>query len=241
MTPPKNTRFRVVLAICIALFSAVLFLLSPIFSISEVVVLGNHRVSQDDIVSNLGANGNIFLLNTRRSRQEIMGNFHIGDVAITRNLPNQVVVTVYERRLSAYIEHPPGNFLFLDEHGRVLEVRSYTTEPLPLLQGLHISRFQLGELLDVPDELSFAHIMQYTQLLVAHGIIDRITHINISDPSNIRILINYLEFQVGGVQDADAKVRTIIEILAQLPNAHMLRGFVEMQEIGSSYRLRLLE
>lgn len=239
----RGLKFKIAMVIGGIALALVLVLVSPIFHVREVVVLGNHRVCETDIKArlNIAGNSNIFLINWGNARRAILGNLHIEDVSFSRELPGRLYVSIQERRLSAYVEHEPGSFLFLDENGRVLEIRNYITELLPRLDGLQFTRFQLGEILEVSDEINFINIMQYTQLLTLHGLINQITHINVSDPANIRILVNYLEFHVGGIQDADAKVRTIAEKLYRLPNAHIIRGFVDIREIRSEYFLVLLQ
>jgi len=238
----KGRKFKIAAVIGGVMLAVILVLVSPIFYIQEVVIQGNSRVSKSDIEQRLGlsSTSNILLLNTRAARRRIMSNLYIGNVGFRRDLPGRLYVTVFERRPSAYVEHM-GNFLVLDDFGRVLEVRSSFQETLPLLEGLQFTRSQLGEILDVANATDFDSVVLYTQLLVIHGLIHYISHINVSDPSNIRILVNYLEFHVGGPADADEKVRAIVEVLDKLPNAGMTRGFVDMRDSRAQFSLELLQ
>lgn len=240
MSTLRGRRFKVALIICGTILAFILVLVSPFFSVTHIVIQGNARVSQSDIRERLGNPGNIFMLNTRQARDRIMGNLYIGDVTFRRDFPDRLYVTVFERRLSAYVFHM-GNYLYLDDFGRVLEVRSYISEARPVLQGLDFQRWQLGEVLEVANDIDFAAVVLYTQLLSTHGLIYSISHINVSDPSNIRILVNYLDFHVGGVMDADEKVRTMKEILNELPDAARMRGFVNLQQIQPLFFLELLQ
>jgi len=226
----------------IALF-LVLILVSPIFFIQDIIIEGNLHVSDADIRSRLGlsASSNILLFNSDAARTRVMGNVYIADVRFRRDLPGRLHVTVLERRLSAYVEHMPGSFLFLDDQGRVLEVRSHLPEPLPILEGLNFTRFQVGEILEVPDSVDFAKIVHYTQLLIAHGIINRVTYIIVSDPTNIRILVRYKEFHLGGISNADEKIRTVVDMLAQLPDDGTIRGSVDLREIRPEYFFSILQ
>ncbi|MCL1786973.1 MAG: FtsQ-type POTRA domain-containing protein [Defluviitaleaceae bacterium] len=238
----RGKKFKIAVAIAGLALAILLFLLSPVFHIQTVVIQGNNRVGRADIETRLGLNvtSNIFLLNTTAARRRIMGNLYVGDVAFTRQLPGHLTVTVFERRPSAYVAHM-GNFLVLDDFGRVLEVRQERREMLPLLEGLQFSRWNLGEVLAVENTVDFSNVVLYTQLLVQYGLIHDISHINVSDPSNIRILVNYLEFHVGGIVDADEKVRTIIEMLNNLPDASRVRGYVNLQDITTQFNLNLLQ
>ena len=238
----KGKKFKIAAVIGGLVLAVLVFLVSPVFHIQNVAVQGNSRVDRLDIEERLGLNAtsNILLLNTNAARRRIMGNLYIGDVAFTRELPGHLVVTVFERRPSAYVEHM-GSFLVLDDFGRVLEVQSYKREILPLLEGLQFSRWNLGEVLDVVNAVDFSNVVLYTQLLVNYGLIHDISHINVADPSNIRILVNYLEFHVGGIADADEKVRTIVAMLDNLPDAGRTRGYVNLRDIRPQFNLNLLQ
>jgi cell division protein FtsQ len=238
----RGLKFRIAVVTCVVVLSMVLFLLSPLFYIQDVVVQGNNLVSKADIIERLGvySTSNILLLNTRDARRRIMGNIYIGNVTFTRNLPGRLYVNVLERRPSAYVELY-GNFLLLDDYGRVLEIKPYMTETLPILVGLQFPRFNLGEILEVVNETDFNSVVLYTQLLVTYDLIHRISYINVSDPFNIRILVNYLEFIVGGVEDADEKVRTILGVLDVLPDADRIRALADISGCRIQFSLELLQ
>jgi len=238
----RGRKFKIAVVVGGVMLAAILVLVSPIFYIQEVVIQGNNRIGKADIEQRLGLNStsNILLFNTGAARRRIMGNLYIGGVSFRRDLPGRLYVTVFERRPSAYVEHM-GNFLVLDDFGRVIEIRPNFQETLPLLEGLKFTSFQLGEMLDVSNATDFDSVVLYTQLLVTHGLIHYISHINVSDPSNIRILVNYLEFHVGGPADADEKVRAIVEVLYRLPDAGRTRGLVDMRETRAQFSLELLQ
>ena len=236
----RNLRIAAISSIII--LAAILFMLSPIFHIREVIVENAIFLSPDEVRMRLDLErgSSLILFNAAAARRRAMENFYISDIQFRRDMPNRLYVSIEERRLTAYIEHLPGVFLFIDDYGRVLEVRNYVTEPLPMLEGLQITRFQVGEILDVPDTVAFNVVVHYAQLLRQHGLIDRVASMNVSDTSNIRILVNYLEFNVGGASGADEKIRAVISILENLPNADLVRGFVSMTQVGTYYFLEIL-
>jgi len=238
----KGRKFKIAAIVSGVVLAGILFLVSPFFHVQEVIIQGNSRISHSDIEQRLGVTGtdNILLLNTSAARRRIMSNLFIGDVSIRRDLPGRLYVTVFERRPSAYVAHM-GNYLVLDDFGRVLEIRSNFQETLPLLEGLQFTSSRLGEILDVANAVDFDSVVLYTQLLVTHELIHNITHINVSDSANIRILINYLEFHVGGPADADEKVRAIVEVLNELPDAGRMRGIVDMRDTRAQFSLQLLQ
>jgi cell division septal protein FtsQ len=239
----KSTRFYLAAIIgTIALF-ALFFLFSSFFHVREVIIGGNQLISDEEIHMrlNIGENTHLLLYNARNARRRIMLNNYVGDVRIERAMPGRLYVNVVERRLTAYVEHMPGSFLFLDDTGRVLEIRNFFTEPLPVLIGLQFTRFQIGEVLEVPDPAAFNVIVQYTQLLYHYGLINQVSHINVADASSIRILIHNIEFDVGGVTNADEKVRVIVQVLETMPNVGLIPGFMNLREIRPQYSFEILQ
>ena len=237
-----SRKFTIALIICVIAFSAVVFMFSPFFYIREIIITGNNTVSQTEIINRLEADtsSNLLFFNTRAARRRVMENLYIADVNFHRDLPGRLNVQIRERRLAAYVQHAPGSFLYIDEQGRVLEVRSVTSGTLPIVEGLNFTRFVLGEVLDVPDSAAFNIVTLYAQLVYRHGLVCRVTHINVSDTANTRILVGNIEFNVGGMSDAEVKVGIIAGILAEMPEVELARGIVDLREIRGEYFFEIL-
>jgi len=237
-------KFKTILVICTLALAAVAFLFSPLFRIDEsaLVIEGYTAVSRAEILNRLEIDSrtNLLFFNTVEARRRIMQNLYVDDVSFRRELPNRLHVRVQERRLSAYVEDTPGNFLFIDENGRVLDARTFFTEPKPIVMGLNFTRFALGELLEVDNPAAFFTVVQYAQLLNRYELTERAARIDVSDIENTRIMIYNIEFNVGDIMQADEKVRTIVEILSVLPNADRISGFVDLREIRSQYSFQIL-
>jgi len=238
----RGKRFVIVIIICAIVLVGAVGLISPIFHIQEIVVQGTVRVCQTEIRDRLRLEigDNILMFNAANARERILGNPNIGNVTFVRDMPDRLYVVVHERRPSAYVEHV-SNFLVLDDVGYVLDVRRHMDVSLPLLEGLQFTRYQLGEVLEVANPTDFSAIVHYTQLLITHDLLHTITHINVSDPTNIRILANYMEFHVGCTTDADYKVRTIGQMLEASPSAGIMRGYVDMRVRRPEYFFVLLQ
>jgi hypothetical protein len=235
-------KFKVTIGLCAIVLGFVLFLVSPYFGAREIIITGNTAVASAEIHERLEMTlgVNILLFNTAAARRRIMENLYIDSVGFSRTLPGRVYVNVRERRVIGYIEHSPGSFLFVDETGRVLEVRSNFTEPLPVVTGLPVTSFQLGERLEVPVPAVFSTVAQYAMALQWHGLATFVTHIDVSDPLNVRILFPNIEFNVGDAHNADEKVRVMTEILLSLPNVASYRGFMDLREITDRFFFTIL-
>ena len=218
------------------------FLASPMFHITQVAIEGNIRTPDEEIIGRLRVHetSNLVFFGTRAARDRLMENFFIADVTFRRELPNILHVEIDERRLMGYVEHL-GFYLYLDDFGRVVDIRSYMDDPRPLLTGLNVRSFQMGERIDVPDTVALHAIVHYSLLLYHHNLIDRVTHMDVSDTNNIRILVNYWEFNVGGVMGADEKLRIMIAMLDAMPDYDMMRGRTDLRQLGPHFFFEILQ
>ena len=237
-----SRKFKLAITVCILAFVAVVFMFSPFFHVQEIIVSGYSAVSRDEIAQRIEADSstNLLFFNTRAARRRVLENLYIAEVNFQRDLPGRLYVQVRERRLAAFVEHAPGSFLYIDEQGRVLEVRSNITQQRPIVEGLNFTRFTLGEILDVADRTAFNIVTQYAQHIYRHGLICRVSHIDVSDTNNTRILVGYVEFNVGGIRDAEMKVRIIAGILDEMPEAELARGFVDLRETNGEFIFEIL-
>ena len=210
-----------------------IILVSPVFRIREVIVTGYSNVGRMEINARLGigTNSNLLLFSTNAARRRLMQNLNIEEVIIVRDFPGRLYVTIRERRLAGYIENMQDQFLFIDESGRVIEIRNERSDNLPVVKGLRFTGFVLGEHLDVPDQRAFSTIVRYAQMLSMYGLTHRVTYIDVSDVFNIRILIGSLEINVGDISYAEEKVRTIQAILQEMPGGEPMPGFIDLREI----------
>jgi len=223
-------------------FIIVLIVFSPLFNFVYISVHGNFQISSEEILERAGLtdSGNFFLFAPNRAEKDIMQNPYIDQVVFTRTFPDTLEIRVIERFLSGFIEHVDGMFLYVDEFGRVIEVRSYKSEELPIITGLRFSSFHLGELLPVNNPDAFNAVVVYAQLLNRHGLVDRISQLDVSDPNNIRLRIYSIEVYLGDTRNAHEKISILDGILDVWYPAPYTPGFLDLREPGRDHIFRIL-
>jgi cell division septal protein FtsQ len=243
---PDNmrTRIKIALAVCALAFTAFLFIISPFFHLNmeNLRVTGCEKISREEIIARAGLNSgtHLLFLNTAYLSGQIMENLYVDNVTFEKNLPGSLSITIRERRLTGYMEYEQGKYLYIDENGRVLEISDRITEKHPMVGGLKFTRVRLGELLEVEDPQTFKTMVTYARLLVKYNITDEVYRIDLSDSDNARILMYHLDFNVGDAKNADEKVRTLMEIIKNLPNADIIQGVVDLREINRQYFMKIL-
>jgi len=237
-----SDKFRRLLIVAAGLFCVLVFMLSPVFNFEEISVSGNLQIYNDEILERAGLDGavNFFMFSPRRARQQVMENHFIDQVVFRRVFPNELEITVWERFLSGYIEYLEGMFLYIDENGRVIEVRSYKTEDLPVVTGLRFTHMQIGEILEVDNPAAFSTVVTFAQLLNRHDLTGVISQIDVSDPNNTRIRVYNMEVYLGDTSNAHEKISTLREIVNEWPGAREVRGFLDLREPSAQYIFRIL-
>jgi len=238
-----NRKFVTTIIVCIVAFVVVVFMFSPVFYVRDIIISGDDVVTRREITERIEVDltTNLLFFNAGSARSRLMENLYIAEVNFRRDLPGRrLYVDVRERRLAAYVEHTPGSFLYIDEQGRVLEVRQYTSGTRPVVVGLSFTLFARGEILEVPDANAFAVATEYALHIYNHGLINHVTYIDVSDISNIRIVVGNIEFNVGSVNIAESRVRVIAGMLPEIPDIEFARGFVDLSEIRGQYFFEII-
>lgn len=88
--------------------------------------------------------------------------------------PNKVVVTIYEKAITAYIEYMGVN-MFFDKDGIIVESSTKLPEDIPLVCGLNFDYMQLYQKLAVENENVFNVILAINQCLTKYDVkVDKI-------------------------------------------------------------------
>lgn len=163
-------------------------MLSPIFNISKITVNGNEKISSETIVSlsKLSINQNIFKFSTNNTIEAIKENSYIDKVEIKRKLPNEVEITVYERKPTLMLTY--GNtYVYINNQGYILEIKNKKGN-YPIIEGYKTPKEQIkpGNRLIEEDLKRLEDVLRILESAksVENNLDDKITKVDISDKSN---------------------------------------------------------
>ena len=132
----KNRKNRKIIALFLIIFAMIIFaLISPIFNIQTINIEGNDKVNSDTIISLSGVEtgDNIFRISERNIINNIKENTYIESVAISRNLPGTLEISVKERKV-AYQIKVINSYVYIDSQGYILEKNSKSAN-VPIIEG----------------------------------------------------------------------------------------------------------
>ncbi len=154
----KNYLLRIFFVICFCI-AAYFFLTSSLFDVQKIVVENNVYYTPEQIISIAGAKtgGNTFSESTGDMEKKLLLDPYIKSVAVSRNLPSGIKITVVERREAAYLAYRT-DFIIIDNDGIVL--RKASVEPkITMLSGLTIKLIDPGKPLAVEENAILTAIL----------------------------------------------------------------------------------
>jgi cell division protein FtsQ len=158
------------------------------FQVRRIVVHGNHRLSNGEVVSLLeGLRGESLLaVNLDEWRRGVMNSPWVADASLRRTLPSTVDVTVQERAPLG-ISRINGSLYLIDEHGAVIDEYgpNYADLDLPIIDGLSLVPG------DTNPDLSRALLARrLMDALRARNMGARVSQIDVSDSRNAVVLLD---------------------------------------------------
>lgn len=142
------------------------FASSSFFDVTEFEVKGNSYYSEDEILvmGNCKTGGNIFWgSNCSDIKSRLEKDAYMEKVKVRRILPDKISIELTERKQIAAVVYG-DNYVVVDGSGIVL--RKTQVEPqITLLQGLTISKLEVGQTIEVEQKVQFRQIMEMLEIM----------------------------------------------------------------------------
>jgi len=211
----KLAIFKLTSLIIIILAGIIYFFLSPIFNINEIVITGNEKIPQEEILklSQVQKGNNVFIKTKYSIIENIKENTYIGEVKIKRKLPGTLYIEVKERNISYQIEYNE-NYVYVDSQGYILEI-SQEKQNLIILKGCNTQEFENKKRID---EIDLEKLTMVIKVKAALKTINKFQEITYIDIANKEEYVVYLETEkktiyLGDGSNLKDKVLSLEKIL----------------------------
>jgi len=235
----KKRGFGIFFVVMIVAFAAVVVLISPLFEIRQIEVVGNGTICAEDILgrTQLTAGQNMLAFSANNVRTQINQLPFVSRVDVVREFPDKVVITISERVPIANVRVAhSATYLLIDNMGMVLESAASPTSGLPVAIGIHFANFAVGEYLEVENDLVFRDMLRLYRLFTRYDFLP--DTVDMSNPADIIFHADNLSIFFGSMSDMDRKIQYISAIRAQfMPEG---RGFIEIRDISERPRFGLI-
>ena len=226
---------RIILTLILLLTTAMLIGLTPIFSITEINVSGNHyysagqiaaksglKLSQNGFSALLGKNVlKLFSMRCDGAEQAIKAACpYVKSVAVRYAPPRTIGIEV-EERLKSFVVPYFGSGLLIDGEGVVVDIiKDYRQSDMPVALGLDIKRYEIGEALDpggggLEAAISVVNALRQADRDGGGALAWEIETIDVGDPYNLSLSTGRgITVNLGDGTDLYYRVSAAKEILA---------------------------
>lgn len=162
------------------------FMLSPVFNIKTITVVGNNKLTTDEVISlsEITTGVNTFKILTGQAEKKVKQNSYIESVKISRKLPDEIVVEVNERTATYMLEFV-NSVVYINNQGYMLEITDQKISA-PILTGINTptEEFKEGNRLNKEDLQKMETVLKIMDTLGSYDLSNLVTKINIADKKN---------------------------------------------------------
>ncbi len=213
----KGKKIKILIIILLVLIAIIAAMLSPLFNIKSIKVVGNSILQSEEIISLSGISleENIFKVRKLKTIDNIKQNAYINDVAIHKKLPNTIEIQVKERRPSFMLEYGNG-YVYLNNQGYMLEISSIKKE-IPILLGTTTSKenYKQGNRLNTEDLQKLGTAIKIMSVAQTHNIANLITTIDITNSEDYKLRLEQEKKTVylGDCSYLETRIASLLSIL----------------------------
>ena len=191
-------------------------LMSPIFNIINVQVVGNKKIDTEEIISLSGIEigQNMFQYRKDIVINNIKENPYIESVKLHRKLPDTIELVVTERK-ATFILKVGNASAYINNQGYILEITNEKST-LPIIKGIktELEQIQPGNRLITEDLEKLGDVLKIMESANSNNIADLITEIDITDRTNyiLRMAKKKKTVYLGDVSNLSTKMLWIITL-----------------------------
>ena len=214
---PKSKKIKMLIKSILVLIAIIAAMLSPLFNIKNIQVVGNTILSSEEIISLSGikTEENMFKVMKLKTIDRIKENAYINEVAIHKKLPNTIEIQVKERKPSFMLEYGNG-YVYLSNQGYMLEISSIKKD-IPTILGTTTSKenYKPGNRLNKDDLEKLGTVIKIMAVAKTHNIENLITTIDISNSDNYTLRLEQEKKTVylGDCSYLETRMSSLMSIL----------------------------
>ena len=227
----KKIYTYILMGIALLIFIVMLLMLSPWLNIKNIEINGLETLEKADIIRQikLDKTTNILSFNNFIVKRRLKNNYYIESVKLTKKLPDTVTIDITERQIVGYVPYI-NDYMYIDESGMVVDIKSSYTEPLPIIYGLNFDSFTIGKKLKTDNDEAFSIVMEITNAIKDKEDLKQILKIDISNLEDIHLYMENLDIILGNREGLNIKINTLNEIVKNFKPEE--KGFVYIDDIN---------
>lgn len=215
----KNAKPKKILLVILFLIILVVLLTSGLFNIKTIDVIGNSKLSSEQIISlsKIKKQTNLFKINKSQAIQNIKESAYIENVIIKRKLPNKIEIEVEEREIK-YMLQFADSYVYINNQGYMLEI-SNEKKNVPILIGIttDLSNIKPGNRINIEDLKKMNMVIKIFETAISNEIGHLINKIDISNEQNYTLILESEQKTVylGDCSELNTRILYLKKILEE--------------------------
>ncbi len=225
--------YGVTLLIVLSVFAVLS--LTVFFKIDEIIVDGDTRYNNDDIIktSRINTGENLIMCNTSAGESDIWKEYpFIEYVSIEKKLVNKVIIHVREAIPTSVIESE-GNYVLLSESGKIVDISEKKQYDVPIILGAKLLSPQLSSSVVYKDTSLEGYVKSILDGAEENGL----GLLKVVDVTNLSKIIvetkNGLHIILGTPENIDYKLRTAKKIITDKGIPETSKGTLDVSMSSS--------
>lgn len=234
-------------ALLVLILAIAVILNESLLKIHHIAVIGNEKVSWDEVVTAAGLKGSVgyFTVNERKIASGIESNRYLIFERLEKQFPDSLTIYVKERVPTVFVSEM-GAVYVLDSAGMVLERREQNqnsdellgralNEQMIIVTGLKPKDLRVGRVMTAG---SSNHMEAYRELLselALQGFSSQVSELNITDPDSLYLITtDGYTAHLGNLTDLRAKIGTVRAVVDKLREMEKKGGMLEASIPGEA-------
>ena len=223
--------FLALVAVLIVMF------FTPFFNIKNVEIVGNNRISSEEITNTVGeiSGRNLFAYRKGRIKNKLYKMAYVDKVSVRKKtFPPTITIDIKEC-VPAFQTEYAGAFAVVDKFGKVLEQTAEKLEGVPVMEGVTLTSAKVGETVAFKDSEIQKTVMFCIENMEKAGIISDITVMSFEDMTNITFNYqNRLDVICGTHIDFQRKLALFKEAVNSNKLTENSRGTINLSTTGKA-------
>lgn len=221
------------LSLIIIFFSTIyIYFFSGRYAVGQIVLLGQSDISKEEIFlqSGIDKSKNIYLIDIKKARENILKNPYIEDVVIKREFPDKLTFSVKQRLEIATVPFE-GGYCVIDSKGIVLRILHDQSNIIkPLIKGIDIENVKISEKIDFKNDDKAQDFLEIIEAVSSLNLLMNISYIDMTDFNLITLATNSgIDVLVGDMDNLSYKLKLLNKILIDLQSKAVMIGTVDMR------------
>lgn len=219
----KKNKIKLTIMSLILLLAVFFIMISQttIFNVKKIIVEGNREISKEKIVlaSGIVMGENIFKLDIKNSKENLLLHPYIKGIEIKRDLPNKLIIKISEREEIAAINYL-NSYAYIGFDGLVLDIlKDKKDNKVPLLSGLAIEHPSIGSrvIYKQKNKTQSDDVTNFIEECSKKGIKEKIKSIVFNNNKDINIILSSgINVTFGTLDNVEYKLTFLLETLKDL-------------------------